>query len=88
MTNTNEPPAVGPQRNAPEILRPPSCKTPDAEDRTDILQNMMLEFGIQTLEHINATAEADMLAGNPITGAHHRAIEKTLAELKKALNEQ
>ena len=24
---------------------------------------------------VNARAEADMLAGNPITGAHHRALE-------------
>jgi hypothetical protein len=34
------------------------------------------------LEAINADAEADILKGNPITGAHHRAIERKLAELR------
>lgn len=33
------------------------------------------------LEGINASAEADMLKGNPITGAHHRAITRKLKEL-------
>ena len=77
--------------NKEEIAREqsmPSGKTPDVEDRSDILQNMMLEVGIHTLEYINATAEADMLAGNKLEGAHHRAIEKTLAKLKEALNKQ
>ena len=36
----------------------------------------------RTLLRLNATAEADILKGNPITGAHHRAIEKILRELK------
>lgn len=30
---------------------------------------------------VNARAEADMLKGNPVTGAHHRAIEAELAAL-------
>lgn len=34
------------------------------------------------LRRVNAIAEADMLAGRPITGAHHRAIEKVLEETK------
>lgn len=34
---------------------------------------------------VNARAEADMLAGRPVTGAHHRAIE---AELAAPLNER
>lgn len=33
---------------------------------------------LRVLRGINAAAEADMLAGNPITGAHHRAIEKAI----------
>jgi len=37
---------------------------------------------IRLLEGINLMAEIDMLSGNPITGAHHRAIEKTLQMLK------
>lgn len=34
------------------------------------------------LNRVNRIAEADMLKGNPITGAHHRAIRKILKELK------
>lgn len=37
---------------------------------------------IEMLEEVNAAAEAGMLAGRPITGAHHRAIESKLAELR------
>lgn len=32
---------------------------------------------------VNARAEADMLAGNPVTGAHHRAIESELAAIRE-----
>lgn len=35
----------------------------------------------ELLLRINRMAEADMLAGDPITGAHHRAIEKVLKEI-------
>ena len=36
---------------------------------------------------INAAAEADMLAGNPVTGAHHRAIESVgVAHVAAALS--
>jgi hypothetical protein len=38
---------------------------------------------IALLEEINAAAEADMLAGNPVTGAHHRAIERKLTALRE-----
>ena len=38
---------------------------------------------IALLEEINAAAEQDMLNGNPITGAHHRAIERKLKQLRK-----
>lgn len=40
---------------------------------------------IEVLEQVNAAAEADMLRGNPITGAHHRAIEAKLKELRALL---
>lgn len=33
------------------------------------------------VQRVNARAEADMLAGNPVTGAHHRAIEVEVAAL-------
>lgn len=36
------------------------------------------------VQRVNARAEADMLAGNPITGAHHRAIEYELSLLGSA----
>jgi hypothetical protein len=38
---------------------------------------------INLLETINQEAEAEMLAGKPITGAHHRAIERHLTRLKE-----
>jgi hypothetical protein len=38
---------------------------------------------IALLEEINAAAEADMLAGNPIQGAHHRAILRRLEALRQ-----
>jgi hypothetical protein len=34
---------------------------------------------VEALKEVNADAERDILAGNPITGAHHRAIERALA---------
>lgn len=34
------------------------------------------------VDRVNARAEADMLIGNPVTGAHHRALEVELAQLK------
>ena len=37
---------------------------------------------IAFLETINAAAERDILAGNPVEGAHHRAIEAALEELR------
>lgn len=40
---------------------------------------------IEILEQVNAAAEADMLRGNPVTGAHHRAIEAKLKELRALL---
>lgn len=40
---------------------------------------------IEVLEAVNAAAEADMLRGNPVTGAHHRAIEAKLKELRALL---
>lgn len=64
---------------------------PEATDSTDtsridrLQRRFEAEHYIQLLESINAEAEADMIRGNPITGAHHRAIEKKLAELRKAL---
>ena len=41
---------------------------------------------IALLEAINAEAERDMLAGNPVTGAHHRAILRKLEELRQERN--
>jgi hypothetical protein len=32
------------------------------------------------VKRVDEAAEADILAGNPITGAHHRAIRRVLAE--------
>lgn len=43
------------------------------------------EIGIGILGRINAAAEADMLRGNPVTGAHHRAIEAELKRLRDIL---
>lgn len=37
---------------------------------------------IAMLREINRRAEADMLNGNPITGAHHRAIEAIRKEVE------
>jgi hypothetical protein len=34
-------------------------------------------------QRVNARAEADILNGNPITGAHHRALEHEIAEHRK-----
>jgi hypothetical protein len=31
---------------------------------------------------VNKRAESDMLAGNPVTGAHHRALEAEIAKWK------
>ncbi len=42
-------------------------------------------LAVELLEAINAEAEADMLAGNPVTGAHHRAIERRLAAARAAM---
>jgi hypothetical protein len=39
---------------------------------------------VEVLRAVNATAEADMLKGRPVTGAHHRAIEAKLRELETA----
>lgn len=36
------------------------------------------------LEALNAEAEADMLTGGPIEGAHYRAIERRLAAIREA----
>lgn len=36
------------------------------------------------VDRVNARAEADILAGGPITGAHHRAIEFELAAIAQA----
>ncbi len=33
------------------------------------------------LESVNADAEADILRGGPVTGAHHRAIQRALEQL-------
>ena len=46
------------------------------EDRATIIRQFVAE--------VNAAAEADMLNGNPITGAHHRALEAALARLEGA----
>lgn len=43
-----------------------------------------INLQIALLETINTLAEEDMLAGNSVTGAHHRAIEKVLKELRQA----
>lgn len=34
---------------------------------------------------VNARAEADILAGRPVTGAHHRALEAEIAMYRKEL---
>ena len=39
------------------------------------------------VERVNARAEEDMLAGSPIEGAHHRAIDAELAEVEKRAKE-
>ena len=41
------------------------------------------DLSIALLNLINAEAEEDMLKGNPIEGAHHRAIERKLKELRE-----
>ena len=38
-------------------------------------QILVREAKLAVLEEANAMAEADMLAGNPVEGAHHRAID-------------
>ena len=43
----------------------------DAPLCAEVIRAAIVEF----YEQVNARAEADMLAGNPITGAHHRALE-------------
>jgi hypothetical protein len=40
---------------------------------------------LSLLEHVNATVEVDMPRGNPITGAHHRAIEAERERLREGL---
>jgi hypothetical protein len=49
-----------------------------AEDLAAVLDAWAQEAVIEALRKVNAEAEADILLGNPITGAHHRAIEKEL----------
>lgn len=34
---------------------------------------------------VNRRAEADIVKGNPITGAHHRKLEEVVSEVKKGL---
>lgn len=48
----------------------------------------MLDAQMVLLAEIDADAEQDMLNGSPITGAHHRAIEKHLTRLKAEMAEQ
>jgi predicted RNase H-like nuclease (RuvC/YqgF family) len=38
------------------------------------------------VKRVNARAEADMLAGNPVTGAHHRAIETEFRALQRQVD--
>ncbi|MFN3652572.1 MAG: hypothetical protein ACK47B_23595 [Armatimonadota bacterium] len=57
-----------------ERVRP---MTAEGEDDPDPYREAI----VRTLREINAAAEADMLRGNPVTGAHHRAIEAKLREL-------
>lgn len=42
---------------------------------------LLADFERNLLQTLNADAEADILKGNPITGAHHRAIERRLTAL-------
>lgn len=37
---------------------------------------------------VNARAEADMLNGKPVTGAHHRALEAEIAKHRETLQRQ
>lgn len=46
------------------------------------------QHDLKLLREINTFAEADMLKGNPVTGAHHRAIEQKLAQLESSLAAQ
>lgn len=52
-----------------------------AADIDAMLNAARAEGAKAALERVNAAAEADILSGNPITGAHHRAIERELAAL-------
>lgn len=77
-----------------DICRNPTAKpgwTPDvlraealdvlAEEVSRLRREAIPEF----VARVNARAEADMLNGNPITGAHHRALEVELTAAKAAL---
>lgn len=60
----------------------------EASDRAWVAFTQGMEFGIisRVLHEVNRRAEASMLRGEPITGAHHRAIEAVLEEnTKKAI---
>jgi len=48
----------------------------DANFKIKQLESEKVASVAAALDEIDKIAEADMLSGNPITGAHHRAIEK------------
>jgi hypothetical protein len=61
------------------------CKRPWATQacfktvRAALLKAAAPEVVREFVKRVNARAEQDILDGNPITGAHHRAIEAELA---------
>jgi hypothetical protein len=50
-----------------------------------VSQERELRAVVAFYERVNARAEADMLNGNPITGAHHRALESEIALVREKL---
>lgn len=49
-----------------------------------ILRQAEYELITQFVQRVNARAEAEMLTGKPMTGAHHRALEEEHAMMRLA----
>ncbi len=59
---------------------------PEIADRLmQIVWGISLTSSLYDLKRINGMAEEDMLEGNPLTGAHHRAIEKRIKEIEASI---
>lgn len=59
-------------------------KVAERDATIERLQAELADAKRDVLLKVNRLAEADMMNGNPITGAHHRAIEKVIAAIDAA----